>query len=637
MPAPKEIKELVQRFSEQLPQYKRGNYNESQVRADFIDPLFKALGWDMDNKSGYAEAYRDVIYETSIDVKGAKKTPDYGFYIGGVRKFFVEAKKPSVVVKDDISAAFQIRRYGWSANLPLSILTDFEEFAVYDTRIKPYMGDKAAKARMLYYTYEDYVEKWDEIAEIFGKEQIQKGKFDAFITNKKGKGTEAVDESFLKDIEQWRELLAKNIKKNHSNITSRDLNYAVQITIDRILFLRICEDRKIEPDERLKTFISHANIYKLLLQNFYEADDKYNSGLFHFKQENNRAGKADGITPSLTIDNAPLKQIIKGLYHPESQYEFSVMPADILGSVYERFLGKTIISTDKQVRIEEKPEVKKAGGVYYTPYYIVDYIVQNTVGELVKGKTPDQIAHLKILDPSCGSGSFLIVAYQYLLDYYLAYYTQTPEKYKKKKYIVQSNIGIWRLEIATRKQILLRHIYGVDIDSQAVEVSKLSLLLKVLEGQSEASIKQNATLFNERALPNLADNIKCGNSLIGSDFYNQGNLALDEEDRYRINVFDWHDAQYGFGNIMQQGGFDAVIGNPPYVKEYTNRVIFEDIKQASLKKYYQGKMDMWYFFTCYGIDLLKDNGKLGFIAPNNWITNAGASILRNKILSAIMP
>ncbi len=631
MPAPKEIYDLVARFREQLEDYKLGKYKETQVRKDFIDPFFEALGWDMGNKGGYASNYRDVIYEDNVNVEGRAKNPDYAFCIGGQRKFFVEAKKPSINIKTDKEPALQVRRYGWNAKLPLSIVTDFEEFSVYDTRIKPLINDKVVTARMRYYTFEEYIEKWDEIADIFSKEAVLKGKFDSFFTKKKGKGTAEVDEVFLKDIEKWREILAKNIVLRNDNITSRNLNYVVQITIDRILFLRICEDRSIEPYGRLENITTLKNIYKSLLEYFYQADDKYNSGLFHFKNEKNRTDAADTLTPEIAIDDKILKEIIKGLYYPQSPYEFSIMSADILGNVYEKFLGKNITLTEsgKSVRIEEKPEVRKAGGVYYTPKYIVDYIVENTVGALLKDKTPNNIKNLTVLDPACGSGSFLIVAYQHLLDYYLDCYTKKPNKYKKQ--LIKTHHNSYRLTISERKRILLAHIYGVDIDAQAVEVTKLSLLLKVLEGENEASINQTFTLLHERALPSLADNIKCGNSLIAPDFYGQGNLLIDDEERYRLNVFDWEDEQQGFGKIMKQGGFDAVIGNPPYARIQTLRN-----NQTNTVDYYQrnyvsasGSFDIYILFIQKAYGLLNQNGIAGYIQPHKFLQSEFGEGIRN--------
>jgi hypothetical protein len=162
--APKEIIDLVERFNLHRTSYHTGNYNETQLRREFIDPFFTALGWDVDNTAGYAEAYKDVVHEDAIKVGSAIKAPDYSFRIGGTRKFFVEAKKPSVKISEEIGPAFQLRRYAWSAKLPLSILTDFEEFAVYDCRIKPDKSDKATTARIMYLNDRDYLTRWEEIA-----------------------------------------------------------------------------------------------------------------------------------------------------------------------------------------------------------------------------------------------------------------------------------------------------------------------------------------------------------------------------------------------------------------------------------------------------------------------------------------
>ncbi len=364
MTAPDKVLELVERFDYNLSSYRSGKYNETQVRREFIDPLFKVLGWDIDNEQGYAEAYKDVIHEDAIKIGGQTKAPDYSFRIGGTRKFFLEAKKPSVNIKDDLPPAFQVRRYAWSAKLPLSILTDFEELAVYDCRIQPNQTDKASTARVQYMTFRDYAERWDELAGVFSREAILKGSFDKYASDTKSKrGTAEVDDAFLQEIESWRELLAKNIALRNPTLTQRELNTAVQKTIDRIIFLRICEDRGIEPYNTLGDLEKGANVYNRLGYLFQRADDRYNSGLFHFKQEKNRAEEPDSFTLGLTIDDKPLKEILKGLYYPNSPYEFSVLPADILGQVYEQFLGKVIVLDDKhKATIEEKPEVKKAGG-----------------------------------------------------------------------------------------------------------------------------------------------------------------------------------------------------------------------------------------------------------------------------------
>jgi len=619
------IKKLVETFRDNLQQYQQSGYKEAHVRKEFIDKFFTAFGWDVNNEEGLSERYKEVINEDAIKIGGKTKAPDYAFRVGGTRIFFAEAKKPSVNIKEDSEPAFQLRRYAWNSKIPLSILTDFQEFVVYDCKIKPDPKDSPAVGRLFYTNFVQYAEKFDEIWNIFSKEAVLKGSFDRYVESNKGKkGTSEVDNEFLKEIERWREILAKNIALRNPNLSISELNYAVQKTIDRILFLRLCEDRSMEIYEKIKVTAEKPEIYKSLLEYFKYADDKYNSGIFDFK--------SDKVTLSLEIDDKALKEIITNLYYPYSPYDFSVLNIEILGSVYERFLGKTIrLTSSHQAKVEEKPEVRKAGGVYYTPEFVVDYIIKNAVGKLIEGKSPKEIEKIRILDPACGSGTFLVRAYSYLLDYHLNYYLKDPTKYKKEIYQIKENL--YFLTTGIRKKILLNNIFGVDIDPQAVELTKLSLLLKVLENETKESMNQQLKLFQERALPNLDDNIRCGNSLVDSSYFKQDTLISNSEELTKINPFDWEDKQKGFGNILAEGGFDIIIGNPPYVKEYTNREIFEVVKKTNQNKYYQGKMDFWYIFTCKAIDLLKEDGLHSFIAQNNWITSAGASILRNKILA----
>ena len=406
----------------------------------------------------------------------------------------------------------------------------------------------------------------------------------------------------------------------------------MQRTIDRIIFLRICEDRGIETYGQLMALRNGQDVYRRLCEVFRNADDRYNSGLFHFRKEKDRGESPDELTLNLRIDDRVLKDIFKDLYYPDSPYEFSVLPADILGHIYEQFLGKVIrLTPAHRAVVEEKPEVRKAGGVYYTPTYIVDYIVEQTVGKLLEGRTPSRVAKLRVLDPACGSGSFLLGAYQRLLDWHLDWYSKhEPEKRAKgrKQKVFQGPGGDWRLTSAEKKRILLNNVYGVDIDPQAVEVTKLSLLLKVLEGESEETLGKTLRMFHERALPDLRENIKCGNSLIGPDFYEGKQLSLiDEEERYRINAFDW-DAE--FPEIMKAGGFDAVIGNPPYVGFHG----FESEKPYLRAEYdsAQGRFDIYLPFVEKGMALLKGQGVLGHICPTNFMKREHGAGLRRLLL-----
>ncbi len=626
--APERVEQLVERFDRHIEEYRTGRYNETMVRREYIDPLFTALGWDVANRAGYAEAYKDVIHEDAIKV-GA---PDYCFRIGGTRKFFLEAKKPSVDIAGEIAPAYQLRRYAWSAKLPLSILTDFEEFAVYDCRVRPRPTDKAAVARTMYLTYTQYTDHWDEIAAVFSKDAVLQGSFDKYVVSRKKRGTAEVDAEFLTEIETWRSALARNLALRNSAISNRELNFAVQRTIDRIIFLRICEDRGAEPTGQLQSLINGTDVYRRLLQIFRAADDRYNSGLFHFNREPGRPDP-DELTPNLAVDDKVLGDMFRSLYYPASPYEFSVLPPDILGSVYEQFLGKVIhLTRAHRARVEEKPEVKKAGGIYYTPKYIVDYIVAHTVGKLIEGKTPRGISWLRILDPACGSGSFLIGAYRKLLDYHRDWYLgHNPSKYTNKLY--QGAGGQWFLTTAEKKRILLNNIYGVDIDAQAIEVTKLNLLLCTLEGENQQTLDQLA-LIHERALPDLACNVKCGNSLMGPDFYEGKQLSLfDEDTRYRINAFDW-EAEFSEIFKRTKPGFDAVIGNPPWLMPaYYHKDTLSYLRSQFESA--KGKFDLYYVFIEQGLRLLRSSGGLGMIVPNKFFHTAAAAPLREILRRAV--
>jgi hypothetical protein len=368
-------------------------------------------------------------------------------------------------------------------------------------------------------------------------------------------------------------------------------------------------------------------------------DGVLNSGLFHFRHERDRDEEPDTLTPALQIDDGVLRGIIRGLYYPESPYEFSVLPVDVLGQVYEQFLGKVIRLDDgRGAVVEEKPEVRKAGGVYYTPTYIVDYIVEKTLGRLLEGKRPGPrggASRLKIVVPACGSGSFLIGAYQYLLDWHRDRYVEDgPEKWPKQLY--EGREGQWLLTIDEKKRILLNNIHGVDIDPQAVEVTKLSLLLKVLEGESEASLAAQLRMFQERALPNLENNIKTGNSLIGPDFYeDEQMMLLDEEEHYRINLFDW---QAAFPRVFEgyNPGFDAVIGNPPYIRIQALKE-FAPVEVEHYKEAYRsagkGNYDAYVVFVERGLELLNQNGRLGYILPHKFFNAKYGAPVRELISS----
>lgn len=640
MPAPKELKELVARYAANRDDFRRGTFNETQTRIELIDPLFDLIGWDMANRNGYSEEYREVIHEDRVRVEGKSKAPDYAFRIGGSRKFQLEAKKPAINIGTDAAAAFQIRRYAWSASLSLCVLTNFENLAIYDAASRPAKTDTARKARAKFYNYFEYVEKWDEICDLLSPGGIQKGNFAKFAAGAgTRRGSTTIDNEFLEEIEEWRRTLAIDIAKHNRDVDLRSLNNAVQVLIDRIVFLRIAEDRGIEKYGRLQSAASKGRIYKRLIDIFLDADRRYNSGLFHLIKQGERDTDVDNVTPNLKISDDVLKPLIDGLYYPDSPYEFSEMPADVLGQVYERFLGKVIVLKGGVATIELKPDVKKAGGVYYTPTYVVRYLVNATVGadlqasQLadISGRSKRAAAPYRVVDPACGSGSFLIEVYQKLLDWYLAQYVAAEKTYSKGKdaTIYKSSNG-WKLRISERKRILLDHIYGVDIDAQAVEVTKLSLLLKVLEGENSDNLARQLDLFKDRVLPDLANNIQCGNSLIDEEYESLFPAdMLDPESRYTINTFNW-DAR--FRKVFETGGFDAVVGNPPYFS-IDKTWGAGDHKTSALKSIYPNihtdKTDIYYYFLAKSVDITQ--GRVGFIVSRAFLEAVKARKLRSYL------
>ena len=630
MTAPNIVQELVSRFGDQREAYKSAGYKEAQLRIEFVDPLFVALGWDVSNTKGLSLTAREVVHEDSLDVAGSKRAPDYSFRIGGERKYFLEAKKPSVNVGSDPSPAFQIRRYAWSAKLPISTLTDFEEFALYDCLSEPSPTDSAGVGRISLLGFEEFDDRWSELEDLLSFEAVQSGSLDKYAESlRTSRGTSEVDEVFLGELEGWRSQLAKDMASRNPALTQRQLNFAVQQTIDRVVFLRIAEDRGIEPYGQLEGLLGDPGIYGRLKRLFRNADDRYNSGLFHFRTEAGRPEDPDNITLDLEVGDKVLESMFARLYYP-NPYEFSVLPAAILGHIYEQFLGKVIRLTPSHVaKIEEKPEVRKAGGVYYTPKPIVDFIVESTLGPQVEGRTTTQVSGqgrakdrhpFRVIDPACGSGSFLLVAYDYLLRWYLEQYiANDPAKWERGRTprLRRGKSGDWFLTSSEKKEILLRHLFGVDIDTQAVEVTKLSLLLKVLEGESAEVLQSQLSLFHERALPDLGRNIKCGNSLIESDFQSQSQLGvLDEEKQLRVNVFDWEDE---FPDVFAHGGgFDAAIGNPPYLDSETMTRFTPEWRPYCVSKYQSatGNWDIFCVFVERALSLCRMGGRHSYIIPN---------------------
>lgn len=693
-----EIEKLVQYFEKNIHHIKHPSFNEAQARQLLIDPFFEALGWDVRNKNQsppYAlevmpegrvrtwigkepstqykiftapkkddkESLIDYISddEYKADVRMASKKPDYRFRIGGATKFFVEAKKPSVDLQTNLDAIFQIKRYGFSARVPISILTDFEEFRVFDCTRKPfYDKPKVGVMKEFDFTCKQYADVFDVLYDTFSREAVATGSLET-VQRKylmQRKGDFELDKSFLDDLSQWRIELAQDIAKHPKNrriLTSAALNECVQRILDRIIFFRVCEDRGIEETGTLLAILriwqDHPalSLYEQFNKLIHQRRALYNGLLF-----------AEHESERIHVDDKILEKIFTNINYPNSPYHFEEIGVEILGSIYERFLGKTIRLTAKQVRVEEKPEVRKAGGVYYTPKYIVDYIVEHTVGTVlyranpsrsVKGHgdrvhrlapeakdrdgnnvklTPKQVAKLKIIDIACGSGSFLLGAFQKLIDYHVEYYTAHPKEIQEENGMLDAYRdanGQLRLSAKKKREILLNNIYGVDIDPQAVEVTQMSLYLKVLEDENDTTLNKQTTLaLHDVLLPSLKQNIKCGNSLIGSDFKSQEEM-FNSDELQKIRPFDWDDE---FPEIMRAGGFDCVIGNPPYLYSAGQNFATYFKSKYHLTQY---QTDYYVYFIERSLSLLKEGGKFSYIISDSWLNSDSFSNLRKELLT----
>ena len=592
------IHALVEKYESNRNFYRTLNFNETQVRNEFLDPLFEVLGWDIRNMSGKKTNEREVLLEESLKADAAthSKKPDYTFRLFGERKFFLEAKKPCVDISTDDNPAKQVRRYGYTANLKISVLSNFEDLYIYDTSYKVEDGDTLVKARIKAYHYTDYENVAEELLELVGKESVYTGHFEEVWDDiELNVVHQSVDSLFLEQINQWRLMLGQQILSCDPDLEIDYLGDIVQSYINKILFLRVCEDRNIETYQRLLTIADH-NSHKELVAKFKEADNKYNSGLFEELISEDVIGN---ISSSFWM-------IIRQLYFPESPYSFTVLSSDILGRIYEIFLAEKLAVVDGELKIVKKPENAERD-IVTTPNFVVREILHQTAAEIIQGKTANEINNLKCADIACGSGAFLLELYQLLYDSLVDYYFEND-----RSKLVQTSIDTYKLPYEMKRNLLVNCIYGVDKDFNAVEACKFGLLLKLLEDEDVNSLSSFHPI-----LPDLSNNIFYGNSLLST-------ADVPADDAFEINPFDFGDRT-----------FDLIVGNPPYMKT-------EDIKAFTPKEkslYEKGnrytsaykQYDKYFLFIERALNLLKPDGYLGYVVPNKFMKVGAAKELRNFI------
>lgn len=607
-----DLKDLVARFDNNIAAYKdaKNAYNEHSCRIEYIDPFLQLLGWDVPNRAGLAPQYREVIAE---NYSNKTDRPDYSLTLRGVTKLFVEAKKPSVDINTEADPAIQARKYGWNAKHKVSVLTNFEYFIIYDTTSVPKETDNCRVSRYRCYHYKDYLDKFDEIFQLVSKESVYSGEFDKYFNEAfKGEGSQKqqVDNLFLKQINDWRVKLSNELYSKGNQYTSLDtLNDVVQEFINQIVFLRICEDRNLPLYHKLNETISDRDaLHTKLEELFREADKRYNSGMF------------SGENIIFDLNNNVIVEMIKGLYYPQSPYMFNIIEPNMLGKIYELFLTEQLILLDNgMIGLAKKKDCANRS-VVTTPTEIVKYMVEKSLSNVCKGKSPAEICNLRIADIACGSGVYLEEAFQYLQAYCVEWYLANEQDH-----LIEIGNGKYKLPLDEKKQILCSCIFGIDIDIHAVEVAKFSLLIKLIENETEPSVRDTTPI-----LPELSSNILHGNALVGNQELAGKRYSTDTI--LSIVPYDW--------NEMPADGFDVILGNPPYVTTEDMHQLLPDAEFNIYKKKYQSshkQFDKYFIFLERALQKVKNEGYVCYIVPNKFFKiGAGAKLrgmLSNHLIS----
>jgi len=534
---------------------------EEMTKNLLIRPLFEhVLGWNFEE---------DVTGEEKI----SKGWVDYGFRIDDVPKFFLEAK--GLRENLDSSTFFQqAYSYAYYKKCAWAVLTNFETIEIINAESEaPYNQYSHMTIKC-----NEFLDKFDDLW-LLSKEGFEKGLLDKlaerFVRRPK---RVTFDRQLLDDFTRFRDMLSKNIIKlnQKKQLTEEDLDESVQRILNRLIFIRNCEDRELE-EKKLWEAKNEAKVWKKVKEVFAYYDKHYDSKLFTYDLNDPQNLH---LCDKLDIEDGVLRDILSDLYQTKDRsvsYDFKIIPANVLGTVYEQYLSHILKKTEKRAVLSENQTHRKEQGIYYTPTYIVEYIVANTLGELLKDKKTN-VEQTKILDPACGSGSFLIKAFDLLNEHYI----KTDADYDQTLLDLKTDILF-----QAKARILQKNIFGVDLDKQAVEITQLNLLLKIAE--------------KRHRLPLLEQNIKCGNSLI-----EDGKIAGEK-------AFKWKEQ---FKEILEGGGFDVVIGNPPYVRQ-EELLPLKPYLQANYRVFHS-MADLFVYFFERGLEVLRENGYFGIIVSNKW-------------------
>lgn len=628
-----EVMQLIDTFHRFRSSYTEASYSETALRDDYIKPFLWALGWDVEHRLQQDPLQQEVKVERNVSVGAGKKRADYALFIepkfrNGDERLFVEVKKPSVSLVHPKNY-FQAVRYGWSVGNPLVVLTNFDELHVLDCRFPPDIDTiNECRIRDYVFKYSDLKDR-ENFARLFyliSRQAVAGGSLDrlaSLLPKRRGKAVQRglfagaymrVDETFLDDLHSFRERLARSLKSTNLWLDSESLTEITQRILDRLIFLRFLEDKLIETRVSVGAFGNNGTIWEDFVAASRKLDSTYNGIVFKPHRLIDE-GK-------LHIDERVFGDICEDLSSENTKYDFNTIPVHLLGSIYEGFLGKIITADDKNAKLEDKPEVRKAGGVFYTPEYVVRYVVDHTIGAMIKGKTPNQISEMRFADISCGSGSFLIGIFDCLIRYHTCWYNANRERAPAAD-VIEEEDGSLRVSLKRKREILVRCIFGVDIDHQAVEVAQLSLFLKLLEEENTSSARFFQRELHETLLPSLNRNIVAGNALIGTDILVVRSFTAQEEQQ--LNPMNFEDR---FKEIMAEGGFNAILGNPPWGATITETKYLKE----KFARVVTRMPDTYIYFIDQAIRHLRKGGVMGYVIPGTVLNQVDATDARKLML-----
>ena len=605
----KKLSELIELYNNKIG-INGSDLSEEMVRS-WINEFLSVFGWDVkDNDFVLQEKILDKTSETRLkEINSKHKKPDYTLALLKNKKAFLDAKKTSVDIFSDKEVAFQIRSYGWSAKVPCSFVTNFEQFVIYDCRFLPDIN-QSAKYGTIQLKIDEYINNFDLLYDYLFIGNVLNGNLERIYDGISIEGKSTLDEEFNKELSEFRLDLANEIYSNNE-INNYELNYFVQMIMNRILFIRVCESRGLEPLEKLKEMLNGnfwANFCKESDLNF---NVHYDGPLF-FKIK-----KMDELN---IVDMSIFENFINSLYYP-SPYKFNIIPTSVISNIYEDFLSKELKPSNGKLVECLKDDYTKTNGALPTPKYIVDGIVSLCIDTSSLNSIKD-LLNIKILDPCCGSGIFMVSALQALCSSAIELYKQGKcEKEYENWFVIDDDIY---LSMSAKREIITNCIFGIDYDLNSVEVSKMSLALKVIDDTPVILLKKVGA-FDHNILHSIQKNILLGNTLVENDI---DGLSTDELISIRpINLSE----QYN--EVIANGGFDYIIGNPPYVETKYYKSASLKMHEYLSKKYnfFEGKADLSILFIEKCLNLLCDNGKLNFIIQKRWFKTKYGKKIRDYI------